>query len=60
MKKGEDEGFTEIQLSKDTNGDRIVVKRTMTKEGNSKWKLNGAALSVDRGLWRGSLACANP
>ena len=42
VKKGEVDGFTEIYLSKSTNGDKIVVKRTMAKDGSSKWRLNGA------------------
>ena len=54
VKKGENEGFTEIYLSKDTNGSRIVVKRVMKKEGTSTWKLNGAA--VDERLSLSSLS----
>ena len=46
MKKGEVDGFTEIYLSKSTNGDKIVVKRTMAKDGSSKWRLNGALQSA--------------
>ena len=50
VKKGESEGFTEIYLSKDTNGSRIVVKRVMKKEGTSTWKLNGTTRSQQSGL----------
>ena len=43
VKKGEDEGFTEIVLSKDTAGGRITIRRTMKKEGTSSWKINSAS-----------------